>query len=143
MMSQSSSSSSIYNYQDLDFEVISVKPMVIKALVEDEELIINVYPMVTKVLKYGKDYSIWVNVVVSVKTNKPKPGPPCNPNIVVSRSAKADKVEVLSDGILRLRLSDGTEKDVTIKSTNVSFYPDYRDQFGAPCTIVNWSVFWR
>ncbi|ABW01127.1 hypothetical protein [Caldivirga maquilingensis] len=100
----------MYNYLDLDFEIISIKPIVIKALVNDEELIIKAYPVVFKVLKYEDKYSIWVNVVVSARTNKPRPGPQCNPSVIMSRPAKAEKIEVISDGNLKLRLNDGSEK---------------------------------
>ncbi|ADN50932.1 hypothetical protein [Vulcanisaeta distributa] len=133
----------MYNYLDLDFEITSMKPMVIKALVDDEELTITALPVVLKVLKYENNYSIWVNVIVSTKTNKPRPGPQCNPTVIMSRPAKAERIEVINDGVLKLKLSDGDEKEVIIKPTNISFYPDYRDQFGSPCIILNWSVFWR
>lgn len=133
----------MYNYLDLDFEIVSIKPMVIRALVDDEELTITATPVVLKVLKYENNYSIWVNVLVSTKTNKPRPGPQCNPAIVMSRPAKAERMEVVNDGVLKLRLGDGSEKEVIIKPTNISFYPDYRDQFGSPCIVLNWSVFWR
>ncbi|BDR91662.1 hypothetical protein [Vulcanisaeta souniana] len=36
----------MYNYLDLDFEITSMKPMVIKALVDDEELTITALPVV-------------------------------------------------------------------------------------------------
>ncbi|GAB6945357.1 hypothetical protein [Vulcanisaeta sp. JCM 14467] len=132
----------MYDYVDLDFEIISMKPMVIKAVADDEELTITALPVVLKVLKYGNNYSIWVNVLVSTKTNKPRPGPQCSPVVITSRPAKAGKIEIVSDGALRLRLSDGSEKEIVIKPTNLSLYPDYRDQFGAPCVILNWAVFW-
>ncbi len=73
----------MYNYLDLDFEIISIKPMVIKALVDDEELTITALPVVFKVLKYENNYSIWVNMIVSTKTNKPRPGPQCNPTVIM------------------------------------------------------------
>ncbi len=132
----------MYDYVDLDFEIVSMRPMIIKALVDDEEVIITALPIVLKVLKYGNNYSIWLNVLISTKTNKPRPGPQCSPVIITSRPAKAEKVEVVSDGVLRLKLSDGSEREVRIKPTNISFYPDYRDQLGAPCVVLNWSAFW-
>ncbi|WP_243671351.1 hypothetical protein [Vulcanisaeta sp. JCM 16161] len=123
--------------------LVSIKPMVIKALVVDEELTITAMPVVLKVLKYENNYSIWVNVLVSTKINEPRPGPQCNPVIVMGRPAKAERIEVVNDGVLRLKLGDGSEKEVIIKPTNISFYPDYRDQFCSPCIVLNWSVFWR
>ena len=52
-----------------------------------------------------------------MKTNKPRPGPQCSPVVITSKPAKAGRIEIVSDGALRLRLGDGNEKEIVIKPT--------------------------
>jgi hypothetical protein len=59
-----------------------------------------------------------------------------------ARPAGIKGVDVIKDGSLTLKLSTGDVLTIIIKPTNISVYPDYRDQFDSPCVMLNWAAFW-
>lgn len=132
----------MYDYADEDFEVIELKPLKIKVITDDEELLIIGYPVLLRVLRLDNNYSIWINVIISTKSSKPRPGPQCSPTIITARPGKIDNLQVIENGEITIKFKDGTLKKVLIRPTNISIYPEYRDQFGSPCIILNWAVFW-
>jgi hypothetical protein len=132
----------MHDYVDVDYEVVSWNPLVMRVVTDDEELTIIGYPVILKVMKVNNKYSVWVNVIVSTRTNKPRPGPLCTPTMFNAKPAGIKEVNVVKDGSLTLRFSTEGTMSIIIKPTNISVYPDYRDQFGSPCIILNWTAFW-
>ncbi|KUO82321.1 MAG: hypothetical protein L7H08_09090 [Vulcanisaeta sp.] len=132
----------MHDYVDVDYEVVSWNPLVMRVITDEEELTVTGYPVILRVMKVNNKYSVWVNVIISTRTNKPRPGPLCTPTMLNARPAGIKGVDVVRDGSLTLKLSAGGALTIIIKPTNISVYPDYRDQFGSPCVMLNWAVFW-
>jgi hypothetical protein len=69
----------MYDYVDVDYEVVSWNPLVMRVITDEEELTVTGYPVILRVMKINNKYSAWVNIIISTRTNKPRPGPSVHP----------------------------------------------------------------
>jgi hypothetical protein len=124
-----------------DYELTFIKPGILITRVDDEELKIRIYPIPIHVIKSGENYSIQVNVVVSVDTNKPKFGEPCNPqNLMFHRGIVPKEVNVIEKPEVEISV-ESKRINVYLEITNLVIYPDLRDSGGSPCVMISWSLF--
>ncbi|MFP3203774.1 MAG: hypothetical protein RXR43_16690 [Sulfolobus sp.] len=124
-----------------DYELTSIKPGILIMRVGDEELKIRIYPIPIHVIKSGENYSVQVNAVVSVDTNQPKFGEPCNPqNLVFHRGIVPKEVNVVEKPEVEISV-EGKRINVYLEITNLTVYLDLRDSGGSPCVMISWSLF--
>ena len=88
----------MHDYVDVDYEVVSWNPLVMRVITDEEELTVTGYPVILRVMKVNNKYSVWVNVIISTRTNKPRPGPLCAPTMLNARPAGIKEVDVVRDG---------------------------------------------
>jgi hypothetical protein len=125
----------------VEYELTSIKPGILIMRVGDEELKIRIYPIPIHVIKSDENYSVQVNAVVSVDTNQPKFGEPCNPqNFVFHRGIVPKEVNVVEKPEVEISV-EGKRINVYLEITNLTVYLDLRDSGGSPCVMISWSLF--
>jgi hypothetical protein len=48
----------MYDYVDVNYEIVSCNPLVVKVITDEEELTITAYPVVLRVMKLDNEYSV-------------------------------------------------------------------------------------
>ncbi|WP_373468262.1 hypothetical protein [Acidianus infernus] len=124
-----------------DYELISIRPGILIVRVENEELKVRIFPIPIHVIKSGENYSVQINMVISVDTNSPKFGEPCSPqNIMTHKGVVPKEVNVIRKPEVEINV-EGKEIRVYLEITNLVVYPDFRDSGGSPCVMISWVLF--
>lgn len=120
------------------YEVINVRPLIIKFHVKDENITLMLY-MIPQVVEIedNKVVSVVSTPALSVFSDKPKMGELCSPQKLNSRTPVIPEYEIASEGTTEIKVNDKKVK-IRAKITNINVYPDLRDSFGNPCVNVSW-----
>ncbi|EZQ06693.1 hypothetical protein CM19_07030 [Candidatus Acidianus copahuensis] len=123
----------------VNYEVIKITEGRYRLKVGQEDVLIKTFPVILNVFETpDKETSFSVNVVVSVDSQQKKFGTLCNPSMINHPPVEVEIIE-RRDAEVLLKVND-KERKVKIIATNISIYPEYRDNLGNPCTAVNWVI---
>ncbi|BDB98712.1 hypothetical protein [Saccharolobus caldissimus] len=121
-----------------EYEVISIKPLIVKINLKDENVTLMVYLIPNVVFtENDKVVSVVSNSLLTVLSDKPKMGELCSPQKMMTHTAIIPELKIISEGGTEIRVN---EKKVVIKAKimNINIYPDLRDNFGNPCVNITW-----
>ena len=124
-----------------EYEVISSIPGVIRAKVNGEGLTVRVFPVPVHVFESDGKISVQLTAVITADTDRQRPGEICAPQKMLTHNDHPpQEVEVVSKPRLEIRAGDRT-LEITLEITNLTVFPDLRDQSGSPCVTVSWVAF--
>lgn len=121
-----------------EFEVISVRPQVMKADIKGEIITIMVYLIpVAIVTENDKVVSVVSIPFVTVVSDRPRAGEKCVPEKMMNHESVVPDAKIVDEGGTELKVE---EKKLLLRAkvTNINVYPDLRDDFGNPCVNVGW-----
>ncbi|AOL17323.1 hypothetical protein BFU36_12070 [Sulfolobus sp. A20] len=118
------------------YEVKVIKPLVAKIVINDEIVFIRVFPIPAHVKVQEDGFVVSVTATLTVESNKPKMGFPCN-MIGSSTPVVPSNIEFIDEGVVIIQAGS---KEITVKPkiTSVFVYPGFRDDLGYPCVRVSW-----
>ena len=124
-----------------EYEIASIYPGVIKAKVSGENLTIRIFLIPLHVFESDGKFSVQVSAVTAVDTDKPRFGELCSPqNMMSHKGVPSESVEVIVKPKMEVKVGDKVI-EATLEVTNITVFPDPRDQSGSPCVMVSWVVF--
>ena len=121
-----------------EFEVVAVRPQVLKANVKGENVTVMIYLIPVVVATEGdKVASVVSTPFVTVFSDSPRIGERCTPEKMATHESVVPDVKVTDEGGTELKV-DERKLLLRVKVTNINVYPDLRDDFGNPCVSVGW-----
>ncbi|QGA53829.1 hypothetical protein GFS03_04135 [Sulfolobus sp. E5-1-F] len=121
------------------FEVINVKPLIVKFSVKDENITLMFY-LIPNLVRIEKDQVVSVvsSAIFSVFSDKPRFDDMCDPRKFINKTPIIPEITTIDEGGTEIRVNDKKIIKIKAKITNINVYSDLRDNLGNPCVNVSW-----